>query len=460
MTVIPKAAHSLQAVLGPLAEDVDREVHVVKRRRKFSPATLAQTFVLGFLAKPDASDEDLARIAARCGVAVTTQAVEQRFTDDMAAFLEALFRRAIRERVETDRRLAPLIERFPAVFLQDATAVTLPAELAARFPGCGGSYGGGQAVIKLQTRLDLKGGALDAVSLEAGRDCDQRTPLQSDLATPGALRIADLGYFDTKVFQQFNGNGVYWISRLAFGTEVFTPDGVPITRIEELFGPSGPIVDREILVGKTAKLACRIVIWRVPPEVANRRRQKLIATARDKGNPPPSPARLAWCDWAIFVTNVPEEKLSPEEIGVLYRARWQIELMFKRWKSQGRIAEMTGSTVTRRLVRFWSRLLAMLVQHWLLQASAWGDCRCSLHKASEAIRDHATHLASALGSLGVRPSNTPMMAVADFTFARILPMTSFGGRRPLGSPGEVTSGSLRVDLRAITSGNHSAISAL
>ena len=398
MSIVANVAQIMQSVLGPLAEEVGREVQVVKRRRRFTPATLAQTFILGFLGKPPASDEDLARMAARCGVAVTTQAVEQRFSDNMATFLETLFRRAIRERVQADRALAPLIERFPAVFLQDATSITLPAELSDRFPGCGGSYGGGQAVIKLQTRLDLKTGSLDAISPEAGRESDQRTPLQSDLETPGALRITDLGYFNLKVFRDLDQKGVFWISRLSFGTDLFTTDGTPIHQIEDLFCSSESVVDREILLGKTAKLPCRIVLWRAPAEVANRRRQKLLATARDKGNPPPSRERLAWCDWTVFVTNVPQDQLSATEIGVLYRARWQIELMFKRWKSQGHIAEMTGSTVTRRLVRFSARLLAMLVQHWLLQASVWGDGRCSLHKASEAIRDHATHLAAALGS--------------------------------------------------------------
>jgi hypothetical protein len=399
MDIVAKVARLVQSLVGTLAEEVDRQGHVVKRRRKFSPATLAQTFLFGFLAKPCASDEDLARMAARRGVAVTTQAVEQRFTEDMVTFLEALFRRAIRERVRSDRVLAPLLERFPAVFLQDATSISLPPEFGDRFPGCGGSYGGGKAVLKLQTRLDLKTGALDAISLEAGRDCDQRTPLQSDLATPGALRIADLGYFDTKVYQNLSDGGIFWISRLAFGTDVFTADGAPVARIDDLVGPSGPLVDQEVLVGKTAKMACRIVTWRVPEEVANRRRQKLIAVARDKGNPPPSSARLRWCDWTVFVTNVPKERLSAEEIGVLYRARWQIELTFKRWKSQGRIAEMTGTTATRRMVRFWSRLLAMLLQHWVLQASVWGDRGCSLQKACESIRDHATHLASAIDSL-------------------------------------------------------------
>jgi hypothetical protein len=395
MAIVAKVARLVEGLLNSWTEEVAQEVPVVKRRRKFSPATLAQTFILGYLAKPRASDEDLARMAARCGVPVTTQAVEQRFTQTTVDFLEALFRRAVQERLRAHRALAPLLERFPAVFLQDATAIVLPEELSDRFPGCGGSHGAGQAAIKLQTRLDLKSGALDAVSLEAGRDCDQRTPLQWDTSTPGALRIADLGYFDIKVFHHLSTHQQRWISRLAFGTEILTRDGAPIARIDDLFTPGQVVVDREILLGKTAKMPCRLVVWRVPAEVAARRRRKLIATARDKGNPPPSSQRLDWCDWMIFVTNLTQEELSPQEIAVLYRARWQIELLFKRWKSLGAIAEMTGSTVIRRLVRFWSRLLAMVIQHWVLQATAWGDCRCSLFKAWKAISEQGTALASA-----------------------------------------------------------------
>ena len=57
-------------------------------------------------------------MAARCGVPVTTQAVGQRLTRATVDFLEALFRRAVRQRVQADRVLAPLLERLPAVFLQ------------------------------------------------------------------------------------------------------------------------------------------------------------------------------------------------------------------------------------------------------------------------------------------------------------------------------------------------------
>jgi hypothetical protein len=380
-----------------MAEDVGREVPVIKRHRKFSASTLAQTFILGFLAKGRPSDEDLARMANRCGVEVTTQAVEQRITQDLVTFLETLCRRAVQQRVQADQATAPLVRRFPAVVLHDSTTIPLPDELSSRFPGCGGSHGRGRAAMKLQVRLDLRSGALDTVSIEAGRDCDQATPTQRTTLAPGSLRIADLGYFDSNVFRHIEDQGAFWISRLAFGTELLTPTGERIERVADLFeGPRG-VVDRQIVVGKEARLACRVVIWRVPAEVANRRRQKLIATARDKGNAPPSRKRLDWCDWAIFVTNVPREQLSVEEIGVLYRARWQVELLFKRWKSLGGIAEMIGSTVVRQLVGLWSSLLAVLVQHWMLQASGWGDCRCSHHKAWQVIRDQATHLARAVG---------------------------------------------------------------
>ena len=399
MSLLTKVARSVQTLLGPLADEVGQTVPVVQRRRKFTPATLAQTFILGFLAKPRAADEELARTAALCGVSVTTQAVEQRFTDTLATFLETLFGRAVCHPVQADSALAPLVERFPAVILQDSTTITLPDALRERFPGCGGSYGGGQAAMKLQVQLDLRSGALNAVSVEAGKDCDQRTPLQSAPLPERSLRITDLGYFDLKVFQKVQQEKGFWISRLAFGTELSTPEGEPIARIDDLFEPSQRIVDRPVLLGKQAKLPCRIIVWRVPQEVANRRRQKLIATARDKGGPMPSRERLAWCDWTIFVTNVPSDLLSPEEIAVLYRARWQIELMFKRWKSLGRIADLTGSTVTRKLVGLWSRLLAVLVQHWVLQGCAWGDRRCSLYKACTTIRDLATHLATAVGDL-------------------------------------------------------------
>ena len=47
----------------------------------------------------------------------------------------------------------------------------------------------------------------------------------------------------------------------------------------------------------------------------------------------------ATATWTIVVTNVPRELLNVEEAMLLARLRWQIELLFKLWKSHGGIDE-------------------------------------------------------------------------------------------------------------------------
>jgi hypothetical protein len=399
MSIIAKVAGAVQSLLETMAEEVAQDYPVVQRERKFTTATLVQTFVFGYLAKPRASDRELAQTAALFGVEVTPQAIDQRHTMPLAALLEALFRKATQCIIKSQKTLAPLLERFSAVLILDSSTITLPDAMREEYPGCGGSHGGGQAAMKLQTQWDLGSGAIDALKIEPGRNCDYKTPLQWAPMIRGSLRITDLGYFDTAVFERFNQNGVYWLSRLQFGTSVFSADGQRLELLDWLGQQPGPFVDQPILLGTERKVGCRIVAWRVPLEVANRRRQKLIAETRRKDGRVPSKERLAWCDWMILVTNVGAELATPQEIAVLYRARWQIELLFKRWKSLGLIAELTGSTDERQMVRLWARLLAVLMQHWLLLCSVWGNPRCSLAKACEGIRRHALLLAVAIGDL-------------------------------------------------------------
>lgn len=396
MGIVTRVASSLQGLCGTMAEDVARHAPVVLRCRKFTTATLAKTFVFGFLNHPRASDEQLAQTAGLFGVHVTTQAVEQRFTRRLAAFLEALFRKAAGHVIDTQKALAPILERFPAVYLLDSTSESLPDAERDRFAGCGGSHGGGQAAMKLQTMWEIRGGALQAVQIEPGRACDYKSSLQAAPLTAGALRIADLGYFDTEVLQRMVVAGVYFLSRLQYGTAVFSTAGCPLALLAWLAQLAGPFVDQQVLVGTGRKVACRLIAWRLPEEQANRRRQKLIAEARRKDGRTPGAERLAWCDWTILVTNAPAGLLTPKEAAVLYRARWQIERLFKRWKSLGLIAELAGSTAARQMVRVWSRLLAVMVQHWVMLSTVWGSARCSLDKVWKAIQGRALLLARAL----------------------------------------------------------------
>lgn len=365
------------------------------RQRKFTAVSLARTFVLGFLQNPDASDEALAQMAVQCGADVTPQAVEQRHTPKLVQFLEGLFRRASQMVFGSQRALAPLLERFRSVTVLDSSTISLPDSQQERFPGCGGSHGGGVAALKLQTELDLRSGAVQ-VTVEAGRCADGTTPRRLVRRGAGALRLTDLGYFSLAVFATLVGWGEHFLSRLQFGTSVQGAGGSTRDVVRWLSQHAGPFVDRAVVLGQEQALACRLIAWRVPPEQAGRRRQKLRQDLRRKKGREPSAERLAWCDWTILITSVPQALLTAAEAVVLYRARWQVELLFKRWKSQDRVAVLSGSTEVRQMVRVWARLLAALVQHWLVLAGAWGDVRKSLSKVCEAVRGLVGRLAADL----------------------------------------------------------------
>lgn len=395
MGILAKVGGALQRLFGEIAQTAAEESGVIQRTRKFNPVSLARTFVLGFLQNPRASDEKLAQMAVQCGAAVTPQAIEQRHTPRLVDFLEKLFRGATKLVVGSDQALAPILERFTSVTVIDSSTITLPDEMQEQFRGCGGSYGGGAAAMKLQTELELRSGALAHVEIEPGRSPDSATSRQDVRRGKGSLRISDLGFFALAVFAAMTAAGEYFLSRLQFRTQVLH-HGLAVDVLAWLAKQAGPFVDVSVLLGKVQRLPCRLIAWRLPQEQANRRRQKLRQEMMNKKGHEPSAERLAWCDWTILVTNVPEDLLTPKEAAVLYRARWQVELLFKRWKSQGLVAELSGSTVVRQMVRVWSRLVAAVVQHWLTVGSVWGDPTRSLHKVYEAVRTFVGRLAAAL----------------------------------------------------------------
>ena len=126
---------------------------------------------------------------------------------------------------------------------------------------------------------------------------------------------------------------------------------------------------------------------RVPPEVAARRRQQAREKGRDHGRTA-SQEYLALLDWTIFVTNCPPELLTWKEVVVLYRARWQIELLFKLWKSHNRLAQReVGASPQRQMAVLYAKLIAVIVQHWILLTATWNDGQRSLRKAATIVQD-------------------------------------------------------------------------
>jgi len=90
--------------------------------------------------------------------------------------------------------------------------------------------------------------------------------------------------------------------------------------------------------------------------------------------------------------------LSLREVLVVARARWQIELLFKLWKSHGRIDESRSGKPWRVICDVYAKLLAMVVSHWAWLLSLWDYPDRSLAKAAQTVQKYALQLATGLWS--------------------------------------------------------------
>ena len=395
MSTIPQVCAAIIRTVTTAAELAGRKSGLVQRKRKLTGDKLAQILVFGWLNHPQATLEELSQTASTLGVKVSPQAIDQRFCPAAAAFLERVLQAAVGEVVSAASPAIAVFQRFKGVLVQDSSVVMLPPELKELWPGCGGRQGG-ESALKLQVRLDLKGGGLEGPALTPGRWHDQRGTGELPPVPQGVLQLRDLGYFNLGDFAQMTQQGVYFISRLKTGTKVFGEDGVEL-KIPEMLGNLGSRFDLPVEVGQ-CRLKVRLIGTKVPPEVAAQRRRKLKEWGRKKMRQP-SQQQLSWCDWTLFITNIPTPLAGIEDVLVLARARWQIELVFKLWKQHGQIDQWRSQNPWRILCEVYAKLVAVIIQHWVLLVSGWSYPDRSLVKGSQTVRNYATMMAAAIAGI-------------------------------------------------------------
>jgi hypothetical protein len=390
MTTVAELSSHLQTLFTSVADNLAHRCRFVQRASKLTGAVFAQALVFGYLANPAASLPDLAQAAAAAGVSISPQGLEQRCTEDAAIFLEQLVGAAMQTLIDTDATLIPLLARFSAVVLLDATTIVLPDALGAWWPGCGGSTETHtSAALKVHVRYDLLHGGLTGLVLTDGRTHENTTALQTAPLPSGALRVSDLGFFDLAVFAQVSAQDAYFLSRLKQGTGLFDHAGKRLDLHRVLRGAL--LVDWAVQLGVQQHLPARLLAVRVPPAVAAQRRRHLRAGAAKQGRTP-SAESLTLADWTLLVTNVPTDRLTIQEALVLARARWQVELLFKLWKQHGQLDASRSSKPWRVLTEIFAKLLGLLVQHWVVLTGCWSNPDRSLVKAAATLRTQALHL--------------------------------------------------------------------
>ncbi len=396
MTSITQVETAMNEIFNERANVLAKESGAIQRVRKFRGADLLQTLVFGWMQHPDASLETLSSMATLRKVYVSDTAIDHRFTPTCADFFHAVLEAVVAVVVQADEVVPPkVLRRFGAVVLEDSSTIVLPDELAQLWRGCGGTQAHSRAALKLHVRWELKQGRLWGPALTDGRCSDHRSPLAHEALPQGSLYVSDLGYFCLQEIAQRQRQHGFTLTRLQAGTVLLDPKRTRLTLAHVLPQRVGQMKEMRVRVGAQEQVPMRLLMLRVPKEIADKRRQDLLADAKRRQQAI-SEETLRLADWTILVTDAPAKRLPFQAALVLLRERWQMELLYKLWKQYAHVDEWRTSHPWRAVCELYAKLIGVVLQHWLIVLFAWQDAQRSLVKLAQVVRDCANTLMEAL----------------------------------------------------------------
>ncbi len=290
--------------------------------------------------------------------------------------------------------------------MQDGTIISLPAALRDEWRGGGGNTPeAGQRSLRVQVRLDLAQGGMQGPWLQAGRAAERSGEAHETPLPAGCLYNVDAGSCSLSQMRAHGKAGCFWVTSATASTLLIEAHGQCWNRVSFLAAQGSNEIDVEVVLGKRDQLPVRLIARRVSAEQAQRRRR---SANRDKALKPKGvrrpnekrraagdkrkwhskrkkvgKARLQLLDWTILITNVPQARLSSDEVVVLARCRWQIELLWKLWKSVGKVDTWRSAKPSRILTEIYAKLLGCLITHWLTLLECWQAPKRSLVKACQ-----------------------------------------------------------------------------
>jgi len=122
---------------------------------------------------------------------------------------------------------------------------------------------------------------------------------------------------------------------------------------------SRPQLELDVLLGARERLPVRLVALRLATPLAAQRRRRARANARRDRALRLSKAYLKLLDWTILLTNVTPEQLTAQQLLEAYACRWQIEVLFKSWKSHFQLGRLPTSSPRQVHIQLLAKLLAI-----------------------------------------------------------------------------------------------------
>ena len=376
-----------------------RRTKFVQRASKITGKLFLALVTFGRWSTPKTTVAQLAAKAAQLDdpVEITPEALQQRMTARAVAFLQDLVQMVF-TKLHTGDTICEegIFAPFPRVHIADSTGFGLPESLAKEFPGAGGS--GSKAGAKIQLVWEYKSHTFDHCALIPWNVPDSKyVDTVVELAQAHSLFLFDLGYFKLTAFATIAAARAYFLSRLNHQTtlrEVVDGRQQALDLASCLAHEAQPVIEKAVVLGAYERVPARLIAVRMPEAIVNERRRQAYAVAKKRGYTP-SQAYLTLLAWNLFITNVPTTVWSSKTVAVAYTLRWQVELVFRAWKSGVHVATLTTTTKYSTLCYLYGRMLLILLTAALsspLRVTAWQQHReLSLFKLVRYCQAHADH---------------------------------------------------------------------
>jgi IS4 transposase len=340
-----------------LVKEMAHDTGAVKRQGKVNIYTFVCTLVLGFACGDKRTLAALRRAYEKTArQTIEESAFYKRFTPKLVALMKGLLARALEDLAGVGRALLGPLAQFRDVMLTDSTVIRLHDALSKRYPACRTNHT--KAALKAHVVMSVRGVGNNSVKVTAERAHDGPVfkvgPWIKD-----HLLMFDLGYFKYQLFDCITRNGGFFLTRLKKGAN---PLILAVNRLHR-----GRALD---LVGKHLRDVVRLLdreVLDVTVEVQfsrrvyNGRRSSARQQLRIVGI-----KNAETGEYHLYVTNLPADRLTAEDVGIVYSLRWQIELLFKELKTHFRLEDMPSSKAVIVEALLYSALLTLVVSRRIL----------------------------------------------------------------------------------------------
>ena len=172
--------------------------------------------------------------------------------------------------------------------------------------------------------------------------------------------------------RQIAAHGAWYLSRLCKGVEVYLEaqaEALDLVAYLQKHYPNDDVIDLPVSLGQE-RVSCRLLAYHLPEKVVEERRRKALEEARKKGRTL-TQEYLNWLTFGLYITNVTQEIWSAKVGRIVYSLRWQVELMFKNWKSLLNIHILKGTRPERIKCILYGRLITITMMTLIASYASW-----------------------------------------------------------------------------------------